>query len=275
MVQITFAFVIILGYLISVGMDETQDLAAENEARRQKNLVLESIVVDLSKTALGKERRARVVAQRKQQLERLLRVWAEIRVERRLYRLLRQFEYAEFIPLSDDVRSLPTGRSFIDLTLEIDRVFLGENAEVASKEVFLLMREVLTKAGFDVRSEDQLAVAGSMSAEAYASYFNDSMPTMDNLRMLKLQIVDDLQKDRDSLVELQYTLVGKIAAARLDRLAALPLDVSGGSEETESDPATAMLDQILEDLRTSMRLLPETAARIRGTSGRGDEGETE
>ncbi len=269
MVQITFAFVIILGYLISVGMDETRDLAAENEASRRKNIVLESIVSDLSQTELGRERKDRIAAQRKEQLERLLRIWSEVRVDRRLYRLLRQFEYADFIPLSDDERALPLGKSFVNLVHETDRVFITEGVEVATGEVFVLIQEVLTKAGFDVASERDFATLDDLSPDASASHFDERMPTMENLRMLRLQIVEDLLKDRDSLAQVQYSLVGRIMAARLERLGEVPLESETVVEEPEADLATAMLDAILQDLHETMRLLPETARRIRGVPAAG------
>ncbi len=275
MVQITFAFVIILGYLISVGMDEAQNLAAESESQRRRNVALESIVSGLSATELGQERQERIEAERKQQLEQLLRIWSEIRVERQLYRLLRQFEYAEFVPLSDDLQALPFGRGFDNLTSEIDRVFTAGDEKVAAPEVFTLIRSVLITAGFDVASESNVAVLDELSPEAYALYFDENMPAMENLRMLKLQIVDDLHKDRDSLAELQYSLVGKIAGARLERLADMPLESGQDTEPEETDLGITMLEQVLEDLRNAMRLLPETTARIRGDADPQESGKQE
>ena len=59
----------------------------------------------------------------------------------------------------------------------------------------------------------------------------------------------------------------KIAAARLKKLATLPLEaeVDATVDVNTPDLGRVMLERILEDLRTEMRLLPETADIIRGT----------
>ena len=265
MVQITVAFMIILGYVVSMGMEEAHNLAEESERHRRGKAALESIVAGLSTTDVGEERRGRVKAQREQQLERLLRIWAQVRVERKLYELLKVFEHAELIPLSDDLRSLPTGRRSRDLTREIDRVFVAGDARVASLEVFRLMKWVLSKAGYNLASQSDVALTDDLTPEAIALHFDGRAPTVDSLRMLKLQIVNDLYEDRESLVELQYALVGKVAATRLDRLAEMPIEPGPQVETEDLDLGLAMLDQVLEDLRKGMRLLPEVIVRIRGT----------
>ena len=78
-----------------------------------------------------------------------------------------------------------------------------------------------------------------------------------------LQILSDLEEERSELSDLQYTLVGKIAAARRDRLAELPLPDVTDLETDEIDLGLAMLEKILGDLKEQMKLLPETANRIR------------
>ena len=66
------------------------------------------------------------------QLERLLRCWARDLHQQGLLRLLRQFDNAELIPLSDDLSSLPTGPSFQKLNTEIDRIFLSGTDKVSA-----------------------------------------------------------------------------------------------------------------------------------------------
>ena len=58
MVQITLAFVIILGYLISKGIIETQNLAAETAQLRKDCARLNQVVAEFSKSEAGQERRA-------------------------------------------------------------------------------------------------------------------------------------------------------------------------------------------------------------------------
>ena len=149
MVQITFAFVIILGYLVSVGVDEATQLAAETEAQSKRNELLQSILAQLKGTELGEALAGRVAAEKEMQLERLLRIWAERCVQRSLYALLRQFNNAELIPLSNDLRCLPTAESFPKLNHEIERVFLADNRHVSTSEITRLTKDVLLRAGFD------------------------------------------------------------------------------------------------------------------------------
>ena len=131
MVQITFAFVIILGYLLSSRVEQAGDLGAkvrEQEEKwrqeEQRGNMLEKVVQELRRTDLGEALAGRVAAEKQLQLEKLFRIWAERRTERLLYRLLRRLENAEAIPL-DEVTCLPTGVAFQELNRESSRVFFG------------------------------------------------------------------------------------------------------------------------------------------------------
>lgn len=271
MVQITFAFVIILGYLISVGMNEARNLAKESELNRQRNVVLQSLVNDFRSTEAGKEREQRIAAEKDLQSEKLLRIWAEERVDRDFYKLLAMFRNVELITLSDDQDALPVGEEFQRLNQWIDRIFLDESADVSPQEMVSLIKTVLKNAGFDPQASMKFIDEHVIPQDVAPLYLDRSTPTIENLRKLKLQIASDLLEERGVLVQLQYDLVGRVAAVRLDRLTGLPSD-----DETILDPAVqdvgvAMLLQILEDLKTEIRLLPETADGLRGAAQTHDE----
>ena len=108
MVQITFAFLIILGYLLSSKAEDAgnlRDKVREQEEKwrqqAERSKMLEKLVQEIRHTELGEARAGRITAEKQLQLEKLFRVWAELRIERPLYRLLRRFENAEAIPLDD------------------------------------------------------------------------------------------------------------------------------------------------------------------------------
>ncbi|MHB8866498.1 MAG: hypothetical protein ACYC6N_29280, partial [Pirellulaceae bacterium] len=204
--------------------------------------------------------------QRQLQLERLLRIWSEVRVTQDLFRLVRQFEKAELIPLASDFRSLPTGPDFEQLNREIDRIFLQGTETVAPAEIGTLINRVVERAGFDPDAAYRRLNVDVLSPEEKELYDDKLSPHVDNLRMLKLQIVNDLSADRRDLIEIQYALVGKIALARLHKLAALPLEMGADIDVNAPQMGSILLERILNDLRDGMRLLPETADKIRGTS---------
>ena len=279
MVQITFAFVIILGYLLSVGMHETQ---------KQKKLVQE--LSRRSRDAQGgggtaegaefsvagnrfriKERRrwakaiaARVAAEKKSQLATLLQIWRDHRQNRPLFLLVIQFRDAELIPLSNDMDCLPTTDNFQDLGAEAARVFLVEGQKVSTSEVAGLMTEVIVAAGFDPETLPSIIDLEETESDVNSLYFDRNIPTRENRQMLNLQILADLEEERQLLGDLQYDLVGKIASKRQDKLADLPLadEEERGTEET--DLGISMLEDILAGLEERMQLLPEVSDRIRG-----------
>ncbi len=260
MVQITFACVIIIGYLVSVGVDETQDLAAETELQRRRNQILEALVTEFKGTDIGEARARMVAAERNLQLERLLRLWADLRVERRLYKLLRKFENAELIPLADDLRCLPTGEGFQELNGEADRVFLSGNEKISAPEVARLVETVLRRAGINPEAVPE---ADQMSSDMAAFLFEKNKATNENLKRLTLRVLGDVEKERNELAGLQYTLVGRVASARRDKLAGLSLEEESRLKTKGIDLGVAMLDEVLDDLRRGMKLLPETANHIR------------
>ena len=104
------------------------------------------------------------------------------------------------------------------------------------------------------------------SREAAALYDDPRALTWENVNMLKRQIEEDLTSERSELVQIQYALVEKIAAARLKKLLNRPLNAEGDApiDVNTPDLGRVMRERILEDLRTEVRLLPETADIIRG-----------
>jgi hypothetical protein len=252
-------------------MNEARNLAKQSELNRQRNEVLQSLVNDFRSTEVGKEREQRIAAEKDLQSEKLLRIWAEQREERPFYRSLSGLRNAEFIELSDDQDALPVGEAFQTLNEEIDRIFLGESADVSPREIAALIELVLVKAGFDTQASMQLIGEDVVPSDVAPLYLDRSTPTIENLRKLKLQIASDLLEERGVLEQLQYDLVDKVAAARLDRLARFPSEHVTALDPAVQDVGVAMLLQILEDLKTKMRLLRETAEGLRGTAQTRDE----
>ncbi len=267
MVQITLAFVIILGYLISKGIIESQNLAAETARLRKDYANLNQVVAEFAESEVGQERMQRIAAQRELQLQRLLNRWLSIRSERLFRRLVQQYRHAELIQLSDDLRSLPIESSYHDLNAEIDRIFLNGTEKVSPQELQTLINSVLTAEGFDLSAVVELLELERISPEGALLHDDPSAPTLQNLTMLKLQIAGDLDAERKELVQIQYALVEKIADARRKKLLTRPLEAGGGAAVDGSIPdlGRVILERILNELREEMRLLPETVDRIRGT----------
>jgi hypothetical protein len=267
LVQITLAFVIILGYLMTVSVTESGNMAAHAQLLEQRCQLMDRIVGDLGQTELGQARAEAVAAQVELQLQKLLRAWAELRGNLPLYKLLRQFDHAELIPLSSDLKCLPTSDGFQQLKREVGRVFLIDEQKVNSNEIETLMTLVLEQTGFNLQIGTLEPDAEILPDPAKELYYNKAIPTNDNLKTLKSRIVADLEVERQEVCRLQYALIDKISIARRDRLAAQPL--AGNMEQEaetqfdDTDLGMRMLDQVLDDLKKEMQLLPEVTARIR------------
>jgi hypothetical protein len=273
MVQITLAFVIILGYLISKGMTDTAVQRRINARLESRNAALESLVADFGSSELGQERSQRIQLQWDLQLERLLASWERACGERTFHRLLEQFHDAEMVSLSDDLASLPTESSFQELNTEVDRIFLSGTEKVSAEEITRLLHTVVAAAGYDPEAVIDQDTWERLSPEERALYDDPKKLLPDNLRKLTLQITAALDQERRRLVDIQYALVGKIAAARLEKLAALPLNTETGIDVNTPDLGRFMLERILQDLRRGIRLLPETAERLRGVDESTQSGE--
>ncbi len=273
MVQITLAFVIILGFLVSKGITETKSLIEERkslieERERQQavNQHLVGKVKEFQQTEAGQEREMRIQAQFDLQLQKLLTSWLTLR-DRRLFRqLLKQYRRAEWVQLADDMDALPVASSFSELTTEIDRIFPGDATQVSSEELNSLTDQVVAMAGFQSSTAMGLEQLKKIAPGAERLLVDPALLTNDNLMSLRNQIIADLNDERIDLAQIQYDLVEKIAAARRQKLLTLPLDAYPADDDTDpSDVQTNMLERILGQLREQMRLLPETMERIRGS----------
>lgn len=271
MVQITLAFVIILGYLISKGISESQDLAAETALQRKQNQALEKMVKVLSNSEAGRERSQRLKAEQEARMSKLIICWLQMRAQRPFCQLIAKYRNADLVVLSDDLRSLPVASDFNDLNQEIDRIFLSGKGVVSPDELETLMKEVLTKAGYNLNAVPKVLEMGPLPSDAAEQSDDPDTPTWESLNMLRSQIVGDLTAERRELVDIQHALVNKINGARLKKLIALPLGAEGDMDIDVNAPdlGKVVLERILTDLRTEVRLLPEAEARIRGTSGEG------
>jgi len=263
MVQITFAFVIILGYLVSRGVDEAKQLAAETHRYKQRTSVSETMLQELERTELGMAELGRVKAEKATQLEKLLRIWAQQRKDRRLFRLLQQFGNARLIPLADDFESLPVGDDFEVLKQESKRVFLASDKKVNSRVVLKLMKEVLAGAGFDLKKLPASVDPDLLPPHVAALYYDDGFPTLENLRILKQQVEADLGEEREMLSGLQYSLAGRICIVRREKLAELPIAEDSAAGTDRARLGAMMLDGVLKELKEQMDLLPEAEQRIR------------
>ncbi len=262
MVQITFAFVIILGYLISVEMQQSKQLAEQAKRMQKNNVALSSIVADLRATDVGEERALRVAAQKDLQLQMLLGAWRDIKEQRDLPRALIVFDGGERIDLSDDYSSLPVDSRFALLTSEVERVFLSHQDKVSPLVVAELLRQTIEAAGLDPRTVSE--INEDLPPEARDLYFNERVPTAENRDFLATRIQSDLTQERAQLVDIQFALVGLIADARLEKLAQMPLEDVSAIEADPEQLGAAMFESILNELRTTIKLLPETEDRIRG-----------
>ena len=89
MVQITLAFVIILGYLVSKGISESRDLAAETALQRKQNqLRLQQIVADFSSPKRDANESSGSRPNDRLQIQKLLNRWLRIRENRLFYQLV-------------------------------------------------------------------------------------------------------------------------------------------------------------------------------------------
>ena len=142
MVQITLAWVIILGYLISMDMSESRGLAEEAKSSDSKTT--------------RSNRSSRLLVRRN--LDRNVRNGSNCNgtsncrgfcwngrscvKSRDFFPLVVKFADAELVTLSDDLSSLPTEPSFQKLNTEIDRIFLSGTEKVSAEEIGRLMKAV-------------------------------------------------------------------------------------------------------------------------------------
>lgn len=267
MVQITLAFVIILGYLLSQGMANSKELAKQVKTQKIQNAQLSQIISDFSQTEAGREREQRIAAQRESNFLRLLNRWLRVRDEQRFHTLAQMYSNATLVELSDEMHSLPVDATFQELNAEVKRIFGDEKGAVNANEVESLVNQVLTAEGVNLREDDDLERLRKEDPQAFnlrdpAGYF-----TQDDIAVLRNQIVGDMGDEREKFVRIQLALIDKIFAARLKKLAERPLEDQPALEMKldGQDLGRRMLDKILDDLRSEVQLLKEAEIELRGS----------
>ncbi len=267
MVQITLAFVIILGYLLSQGMANSKELAKQVKTQKKQNAQLSQIISDFSQTDAGREREQRIAAQRESNFLRLLNRWLRVRDEQRFHTLAQMYNNATLVELSDELHSLPVDATFQELNAEVERIFPDEKGAVDSNEVKSLVNQVLTAEGVSLQGNEDLERLRKEDPQAFnlldpAGYF-----TPEDIEVLRNQIVGDMGDERKKFVRIQLALIDKIFAARLKKLAERPLEDQPAREMKldGQDLGRRMLDKILVDLRSEVQLLKEAEAELRGS----------
>lgn len=267
MVQITLAFVIILGYLLSQGMANSKELAKQVKTQKIQNAQLSQIISDFSQTEAGREREQRIAAQRESNFLRLLNRWLRVRDEQRFHTLAQMYSNATLVELSDEMHSLPVDATFQELNAEVKRIFGDEKGAVNANEVESLVNQVLTAEGVNLREDDDLERLRKEDPQAFnlrdpAGYF-----TQEDIAVLRNQIVGDMGDEREKFVRIQLALIDKIFAARLKKLAERPLEDQPALEMKldGQDLGRRMLDKILDDLRSEVQLLKEAEIELRGS----------
>lgn len=267
MVQITLAFVIILGYLLSQGMANSKELAKQVKTQKIQNAQLSQIISDFSQTEAGREREQRIAAQRESNFLRLLNRWLRVRDEQRFHTLAQMYSNATLVELSDEMHSLPVDATFQELNAEVKRIFGDEKGAVNANEVESLVNQVLTAEGVNLREDEDLERLRKEDPQAFnlrdpAGYF-----TQEDIAVLRNQIVGDMGDEREKFVRIQLALIDKIFAARLKKLAERPLEDQPALEMKldGQDLGRRMLDKILDDLRSEVQLLKEAEIELRGS----------
>ena len=273
MVQITLAFVIILGYLVSKGITDSRELTQQIAQQKRSNSRLQQIVTTFANSELGREQKQRIAAQQEVRYFKLLNRWLRVKEERKFYKLIQIYRNAELVQLSHSLESLPVESSFQELNTEIARIFPLEVGKVSPLELKSLLNQVVEEEGFSIRKVEELEELMKISPDAAEFYDDPKAFRMSDIKMLAVQITTDLNEERTELVEIQLALIDKIFAARLEKLATMPLENEQPIESDVSGPdlGRRILEKILTDLRTEVQLLPEAEERLRANgSNNGD-----
>ncbi len=266
MVQITLAFVIILGYLLSQGMANSKELAKQVKTQKKQNAQLSQIISDFSQTEAGRERVQRIAVQRRYNFLRLLNRWLRVKDEQRFHTLAQMYNNATLVELSNELHSLPVDATFQELNAEVERIFSYEKGIVNGPEVTSLLNQVLIAEGVNLQRAEQLERMRKEDPQAYSLLDSEDV-TPDDIDRLRNQIVGDMGVEREKFVRIQLALIDKIFAARLKKLAERPLEDQPALEMKldGQDLGRRMLDKILDDLRSEVQLLQEAEIELRGS----------
>lgn len=265
MVQITLAFVIILGYLLSQGQVNSRELAREVASQKKHNSQLTQIISSFAQTDIGREMEQRVAAQRENRFLRLLNRWLRVKEGQRFFTLVQMFSDAALVQLSEDFHSLPADATFQDLNAEVSRIFPYEKGTVAPTELETLLTQVVAAEGGDPQAIRDLEEMRRTNPDALRFYEVQGAFAVEEIEALRKQMAGDMSDERAKFVRIQLALIDKIFAARLKKLAQLPLDAQPPVEVEmgSQDLGRRVLDRILLDLRAEVQLLEEAEEQLR------------
>jgi hypothetical protein len=265
MVQITLAFVIILGYLLSIRERDSHELAQEVASQKKQNSQLTQIISSFAQTDIGREMEQRIAAQRENRFLRLLNRWLRVKESQRFITLVQMFSDAALVQLSPEFHSLPADATFQELNAEIARIFPFEKGTVSPTELETLLSQVVAAEGGDPNAIHDLEEMRRKNPDALRFYEVPGAFAVEEIEALRKQIVGDMSDERAKFVRIQLALIDKIFAARLKKLAELPLDAQSPMEiEMDSpDLGRRVLERILLDLRTEVQLLQEAEEQLR------------
>jgi hypothetical protein len=265
MVQITLAFVIILGYLLSQGMADSRQLADEVATQKMQNTQLSQIISAFAQTDAGREREQRIAVQRENRFLNLLNRWLRVKDDQRFHTLAQMFSDATLVQLSDDLHSLPVDATFQELNAEVARLFPYEKGAVASAELDALLTQVLSAEGGSLQPNPDLERMRKENPQAFRFLDASGAFTAEEIDALRKHITGDMSDERAKFVRIQLALIEKIFSTRLQKLADLPLDDQLPPElELEGQNlGRRMLERILSDLRADVQLLEEAEEQLR------------
>lgn len=258
LLQITLAFAIILGYLLSDGLATQVTLAG----RAKKS---EAALGKILHTPLGQG----AMQQAKNEIEiqrlKLLNAWGEVRSERPVRHRLTELSDVETIKLCEDDGRLPDDDRYRELLLLATPVFpTTDPREIVSRpEVHRLLQKSWNQVEDFVKDGQTKAVSAAVegafsllppgeSGPAEAILFDPSIPCSANLLSVAGAIRRDLQDERKRLALLQLQVVERVALARL---------ATRQVGSAQSDPRRALHD-LVSELSEPLGLLPEVEEQL-------------
>ncbi len=264
LLQITLAFTIILGYLLSEGLAMQAVQSTRLKERDQAIAKHKGALEKLENTSLGEFAVSEAEKAEEIQKLKLLHAWDRLKPQRLLRHRLYELQNVDRIRLAADRRFVPDDRSYTELLNEAARVFHAAPAPhtVNPDEVTRLLIEVWNLAGFD-NSQQQQAVAEATRRAFSPQFsadeddlveklnFDPKVPSMKNLGYVATVIRQDLEDERSQLAPLQFRLVKMIAIARL-----------GGEFEPENITGPEALRAFVTELKDVLGLLPEVQQQL-------------
>jgi hypothetical protein len=280
LLQIALAIAIILGYLLSDGLNVQAALSGQLQHSQQqvtgqkKQLARQGQTLERQKQDLDAVRatpHGQALVQNAAQAEeiqrlKLLNAWKSYRPTRPLAGLLTQMDDVSHIRLAPDRGFLPDEPAYAKLLAESARAFLEANPaeQVSRKEVAALLAATWEQAGFKGAGREEAtaeAARRAFSPEPFPDKaelneirlgFDPDRPSLENLVFVADVIRKDLAAERQQLARLQYRLITRIAEVR----------PYAPSEELSSSDGREILRRVVSDLSKPLGLLPEVVQRL-------------